>query len=273
VEAGKKGVDNWGGVKLKKEVHFHWRVPDDFDDTTGTATLVVIGLKDQVFNYRVNVSLSQNGQEQDLFQDTDDSFEALVPGQLTEIDVSELLPTLTPGDYVSLNIERVGKKKVKAIIVGMRYEYEDLKTVGPQGPAGPAGKDGGPSVVLKDANGVEFANVYNPNPFSASYFTYDIPNSNPVRKIVLSIHLRDPGSQENPIENNYGGNALDGAYNLNSDCSGTWYLEDRAYEEEIKNTNVSVVFIPTAVGSEGKIWGVKEGATPQTVNTHGFVNW
>jgi hypothetical protein len=122
VEAGKKGVGDWGGVKFKKEVHFHWRVPDDFDDNTGTAVLVLIGMKDQDLGYRVNVSVTQNGQQQDIFQDTEDSLEALVTGQLHEINLSEILPTLTPGDYVTLNFERVGKKG-KAMIVGMRYQY------------------------------------------------------------------------------------------------------------------------------------------------------
>jgi len=125
VEAGKKGVGNWGGVKLKKEVHFHWRVPDDFDDNTGTAVLVLIGLKNQDLGYRVNASVTQNGQQHDIFQETGDTFEALVAGQLHEINLSEVLPTLTPGDYVALNFERVGKKKVKALIVGMRFQYID----------------------------------------------------------------------------------------------------------------------------------------------------
>jgi hypothetical protein len=129
VEKGKKVLDNWGGVKIGNEVHFHWRVPDDFDDTTGTATLVLIGLKNQQFNYRVKVSVTQNGQPHDKFQETSDSFTTLVAGQLQEIDVSDVLPTLLPGDYVALNFEKVGnkknRKKMKAMIVGMRYAYVD----------------------------------------------------------------------------------------------------------------------------------------------------
>jgi len=125
VEKGKKGVDNWGGVKFGKEVHFHLRVPDDFDDTTGTATIVLIGLKDQEFNYRVNVSVTQNGQQQDKLPVSGDALTTLVAGQLQEINVSSILPALIPGDYVALNLERLGKKKVKALIVGMRYDFVD----------------------------------------------------------------------------------------------------------------------------------------------------
>jgi hypothetical protein len=129
VEAGKKGVGNWGGVSLKKEVHFHWRVPDDFDDNTGTAVLVLIGLKDQELGYRVNISVTQNGQPHDTHQETIDTFEALVTGQLSEINLSEVLPTLFPGDYVALNFEKMGKKG-KAMIVGMRYHYINTSVAG-----------------------------------------------------------------------------------------------------------------------------------------------
>jgi len=132
VEAGKRGVGNWGGVKFNKEVHFHWRVPNDFDISSpqsGTATLLVIGLKNQDFNYQFNINVAVNGELNDAALDT--TIPLMVPltaGTLTEIPVpAGLLPdTLMPGEYVALNLERVGKKKVKAIIVGMRYNYNPI---------------------------------------------------------------------------------------------------------------------------------------------------
>jgi hypothetical protein len=125
VEAGKNRVGNWGGVKFKKEVHFQWRVPDDFDDTTGSATLLVIGLKDQDLNFQVNVNVAIDGDLNDVNPTNTGPLPpvALTAGTLTEIPLTGALPILARGDYVAMNIERVGKKKVKALIVGMRFDY------------------------------------------------------------------------------------------------------------------------------------------------------
>jgi hypothetical protein len=128
VEAGKKGVGNWGGVKFKKKVHFQWRVPDDFDTVTpqsGSATLLVIGLKDKELNYQVNVNVAIGGDLNDVNPLTTVGALPipLTAGTLTEIPLVGVLPNLTPGEYVTLNFERGKKNKAKLLVVGIRYDY------------------------------------------------------------------------------------------------------------------------------------------------------
>jgi phage tail-like protein len=96
---------------------------------------------DPAFAYDLYLSLSRDGERQDFFVDARRGLGplAIAPGQLLEVDVSEVFPTgaMAGIDYVTLRFRTTPKERVH--VLGLRFSFE-----GTPGPAGPQGEKGDP---------------------------------------------------------------------------------------------------------------------------------
>ena len=132
-------VGNWAVTDVG-DTHFSFAVPDNMQGFLG-AKVVLIGNQLRSISYDLHLSVSGLNQPHNDFTDLrTDIPVVLLRGQITEIDVSFIIPgSLTPGvDYLTLAF--VTNPKLSAKIIGLRFQFEGPE--GPEGPAGPAGPQG-----------------------------------------------------------------------------------------------------------------------------------
>jgi len=142
---------NWGRGKVRKETHFVFPVPKNFDtnqQSYNQAIIVLIPPKDGTLDYKVKRNVARNGESHTTDYDEMMGSLTVYAGELTEIDVSELFPDLMPSDYVTVNFQlkklKGHHKRIKTQVVGMRFQYGSLGGApGPQGPQGDPGPQGG----------------------------------------------------------------------------------------------------------------------------------
>jgi len=126
IESGEDDDDNGGGG-----THFEFSVSDNLTSFT-SAKVVLIPKKSETLTYRLDISVGEDGDPQNIFTNSQSGLTATVTkNELTEVDVSGIVPAslLLPGQtYVTLRF--TGKTRV----LGLRVQYE--------GPAGPQGDQG-----------------------------------------------------------------------------------------------------------------------------------
>ncbi len=170
---------NWGRAKVRKETHFVFHVPKNFDtnqQSYNKAIIVLIPPKNGTLDYKVKrTTWSLAGAPHTTNDDEMMGSPTVNAGELTEIDVSELFTDLMPSDYVTVNFVlktlKRHHKRIKTQVVGMRFQYVSLGGApGPQGPqgdpgpAGPAGADGttGPQEPQGDTAALALAGKFCP---------------------------------------------------------------------------------------------------------------
>ncbi len=124
--AAQKAVGNWPVANLGGETHFAWHVPDNFD-SNAKALILIIPSEDGMLNYVVHRNVAKHGQDQATMPASPGvlTIGPLTRGQLTEIDVSTILPTLAVSDYVTINLEMATKKDTTQV-VGLRFQYDTV---------------------------------------------------------------------------------------------------------------------------------------------------
>ena len=138
--AAQKDIGNWAVANIGGQTHFALHIPDDYDTANedSHAVIVLLPQNDTTFDYIVRLNVARNGQPHTTMpHDTGVLNVAVTGGQLTELDVSTLLPTLMPSDYVTVNLE-LPNNKDSTQVVGMRFQYVGLdeSVAGTSCPAG-----------------------------------------------------------------------------------------------------------------------------------------
>jgi hypothetical protein len=146
-----KAIGNWAAATIGGETHFAFHIPDSYDKAKedSHAVIVLLPQNDSTFDYIVRLNVARNGQPHTTMPaDTGVLNVAVTGGQLAELDISTLLPTLMPSDYVTVNLE-LPNNKDSTQVVGMRFQYVgiDKSVAGSSCPAGQV-------VTGYDANGV-----------------------------------------------------------------------------------------------------------------------
>ena len=142
-QAANKTVGNWATAqvnKKRKETHFSFHIPDDFDSFT-KAIVVLIPPKTTTFPWQTNLSVSGDGQPQNAYTNSVTGSQAVKKNNVTEVDVSAVFNNsgLNFSNYVSLNFA-LGNNGRDTRVVGMRFQYVSLG--GAQGPKGDKGEKG-----------------------------------------------------------------------------------------------------------------------------------
>lgn len=123
-------------------------MPENFDENSRgaeyiKAIIIVIPPKDGDIKYTAKINVASEYDQYNSSPDSVSSFVYEQKGQLTEIDVSELLPELQSSNYVKVNFELEKSRKAKTQVVGMRFQYVSTGgAAGPEGPQGPPGVEG-----------------------------------------------------------------------------------------------------------------------------------
>ena len=121
-------VGNWGTANLggflsyAKETHFAFHVPDNFVSFT-QAIVVLIPSSTSTLDYRAKSNVARDGESHTTNPGSFSGSQAVTKDQLTEVDVSTIIPALIPSDYVTVNFEMGGSFE-KTRVVGMRFVYE-----------------------------------------------------------------------------------------------------------------------------------------------------
>jgi len=151
-----KILGNWA-VTNEGDAYFNFSVPDNFVAFQG-AKILLIGKKDGIITYDLDLSISQNALRHDAFTNVLRGQNVFAgKDKLQEVDVASLFGgSLFAGmDYVSLHFE--ADKKDDIYVIGMKFQFEGpagavgpagpIGPVGPPGPAGPKGEKGDPGPV------------------------------------------------------------------------------------------------------------------------------
>jgi len=138
--AANKTIGNWAAANIGGQTHFAFHIPDDYDagNENSHAVIVLLPENDATFDYIVRLNVARNGQAHTTMPaDTGTLNVAVTGGQLTELDLSTLLPTLMPSDYVTVNLE-LPNNKDSTQVVGLRFQYVgiDKSVAGASCPAG-----------------------------------------------------------------------------------------------------------------------------------------
>ena len=137
-----KDVGNWAVAQLGNETHFSFHVPEHFDENNQNSKLIIVVIPPATatLNYTVNSNVVRNGQ---IYSSTPASISSsvnLTAGELTEIDVSAILPShLLVSDYVTIDFV-MDTRTDTTQVVGSRFQFVGLP--GPEGPQGPQGVAG-----------------------------------------------------------------------------------------------------------------------------------
>lgn len=146
-----KAIGKWAAANIGGETHFAFHIPDSYDKAKedSHAVIVLLPERDTTFDYIVRLNVARNGQPHTTMPaDTGVLNIAVTGGQLAELDIPTLLPTLMPSDYVTVNLE-LPNNKDSTQVVGLRFQYVgiDKSVAGSSCPAGQV-------VTGYDANGV-----------------------------------------------------------------------------------------------------------------------
>ncbi|HVR95257.1 MAG TPA: Calx-beta domain-containing protein [Thermoanaerobaculia bacterium] len=120
-EKGDIAVGDWG-LTPAGEAHFTFAVPDSLDRFIG-AQVMVIGKKNRQITYDLGLSISRDGESQNVFSAEATGLPAtLEKDGLTALDASALFPTLAAGeDVVALHFRASPQGDLR--VVGLRFEF------------------------------------------------------------------------------------------------------------------------------------------------------